>query len=532
MNGPSDKVYHYGIGKYLTITDVGPASYYENGSWLTIILTNGNLVLHNTSFVGEITKNGGTLENNGVIAKPIIGSASSTGVSGTGQAGIDASTVIEIDNSETLINLAMAQSTGVFGNNALNIELSSDIDLTGKTWIPFGAKFTQEVVEKHYRFNGTINGNNHRIVGLNNGNYYGAQSTNSSGITGDTYGFIAYTCGNVKVENITFDDVNIDASNAKVCGAIIGDTSDEGSHGAYNYNGNQKMVVIKYYTDSLKLANINVNGKISAKDKAAGLIGYSRYMKPSTTGSTASIIIDKCNVNASIVAASTRAGGLIGHVGDGSQIEVNESSVSGEIKSAGVYNGNLFGRADGSNGYLKRFITVSQFDANATTTNSTGNSNDLDSSSRYVALKNTANKKLGATRYGQSEDFYVVGSEFTINLDTNEGVEAGCGFYEQYVSNGYGLTTYRNPLTTDGIFTNEGLSMNFRTNSSNVVQDFEIFGGTFYKFSPLRYVPGWTNEELSSNGSITIGEYTVTRENSSQIGVAVYTVTKTANQQN
>lgn len=528
MEAPNDVVTHYGVGKTLVITAVASSSFHEKGSWQAITLTSGNLVIETGSFVGEVTKNGGTLENNGVIAKAISGTDASAGITGTGITNIISSdTSIKVGNAETLMNLAMAQSTGVFGDVALNIELTADINLTGRTWIPFGAKFTPEVASKHYRFSGVFDGKNHKIIGLNNGDYYGAMSTNSSGVTGDTYGFIAYTLGDVEVKNLTFEAVNINASNAKICGVVIGDTSDEGAFGTCVIN-NQQVVAIKYYTDSLKLTNVNVNGTVNGKDKVAGLIGYTRYMKPSTSETTASIVIDSCNVNANLTASGSRAGGLIGHLGDGSQVEVKNSSVSGEVKSADVYNGNLFGRADGNQARLKRFIIVTNFSANATTSNiKAGNTtNENDKNGNYIALKNTAGKKLGATRTAIANEG-TVENTFTLTLDENEGVDGHCGFYEQFISTGIGVTTYINANATSGIYITEGLNMDYTVNSNNVIQNFVIYSGTFYNtFNPVQYIPGRTNETLTSNGSITIGEYTITRASHPEIGCAVYTVTK------
>ena len=314
IDGKSDHITHYGVGNFLTIDNVAPTSFHENGSWQKITLNDndGKLVIESSSFVGEIVKNGGTLINNGVIAKEITGTAASTGISGSGTTGVTSSTVLQAGNAETLLNLAMAQSTGVFGNTSLKIEITSDIDITNKTWFPFGAS------ETGTRFSGSIDGKGHKITGLSNGTYQGEMTANNNTpIVGDVYGFIAFVTDSVTVKNLKFDKVSIDSETAKECGVVIGRANR---------------------ATNIELIDVDVlSGSMKCKDKAAGLIGYVKYDEPKDTTNTHLLNVSNCDVNIELNAIygnGYRAGGMFGMISTSSEkytITLKDCSFSGKI---------------------------------------------------------------------------------------------------------------------------------------------------------------------------------------------------------
>ncbi len=317
VNAPYDEVTHYGAGKDLDITAIKPGTFHESGSWRQITLTSGALELAEGSFVGEVVKNGGTLVNEGVIASPITGTDAASGITNTGTIGIDEDSVLKIGKADTLANLAFAQSTGVFDHEGLNIELTADIDLKGKTWVPFGAEI--EDAAEIYKFHGTIDGKGHALSNLSNGGYKGKITPNHSTSTvGDLYGFIATVTDDVTIQNIEFNNVNIDSESTKTCGVVIADT-----HGA----------------TTVSLRKVDVNGTVIGLDKVGGLIGYAQ---------NAHVRIQNCNVDAKLVATKTsgnnRVGGLIGYIGNFGIVSVYDSDVNGTITGQIT---NMFGALTG-----------------------------------------------------------------------------------------------------------------------------------------------------------------------------------------
>lgn len=290
VNAPQGHVEHYGLANEADIKDVSATTYVEHGIVGKMTVAAGkSVVLKATAVVGN-------LEGDGATA--VVQDAGSF-VGGT-------DTEITVSTYAQLQGLALASTAGIDYKDK-TIKLANDIDLTGKSWQPFG-------YDLNNRFSGTIDGQGHKIIGLSDGGYVGEQTTTYyTKITGDDYGFIAHTKGKVTVKNITFENVNINAKEAKACGAVIGETGGE---------DNAAPV-----TSELILDNIKVNGNVRGKDKVAGLVGYVKHV--------ASVTVTNCNVNADISAIATkddsyRAGGLFGYM----------SSCAGTVENCS-YTGNV-----------------------------------------------------------------------------------------------------------------------------------------------------------------------------------------------
>ena len=299
IDAQQDNVNHYGNAGKVTITAVKPESYHLYGAANEIDLTSGKVEIEEGSFVGKVASTGGSVVVKGVIAKPVAAGTDIT-VTGNGTNGLTPDSVIKVGTAETLMNLAYAQSTGVFEDNSLKIELTADIDLTGRTWVPFGAA--------NYFFEGEINGKGHTIKGIKNDGYKreGTQILSSTGKVQDPFGLISCAVGTIKISNLTVE-VDIQGGGESV-GGFIG-----------NY---QK----KTYQDVLEFNSCTVKGSISAEKKVGGFVGTTYFSTRnetvgnkeegvkwavdsySTSNKTSFI---NCHSNVAII-AEARAGGFIG----------------------------------------------------------------------------------------------------------------------------------------------------------------------------------------------------------------------------
>ncbi|MCI7095284.1 MAG: prepilin-type N-terminal cleavage/methylation domain-containing protein [Clostridiales bacterium] len=294
IDAPQDNIDHYGNAGKVTITAVKPESYHLYGAANEIALTSGKVEIEEGSFVGEVNATGGAVVIKGVVAKGVTGG--NVTVSGNGTNGLTSSSVIKVGTAETLMNLAYAQSKGVFGNESLTIELTADIDLTGRTWVPFGAS--------DYFFEGVIDGKGHTIKGIKNDGYRreGTEILSSSGNVQDPFGLISCAVGTVKISNLT---IEVDIQNG---GSSVG-----------GFVGNYQK---KNYQDVLEFTSCTVKGLIIAKDKVGGFVGSTYFATKKENNNKVEWAVDSystsnktsfvdCHSNVEII-AEKRAGGFIG----------------------------------------------------------------------------------------------------------------------------------------------------------------------------------------------------------------------------
>ena len=194
----------------------------------------------------------------------------------------------EIETAQQLFNMRYAAKNSSF-------KIVNDINLTNFKWIAVGSVSDP--------FSGTLDGNNHKIIGLSNAltDVYTQSTTTSSGIIGDNFGLFGAAAGMTTVKNLTFEDVNINGSNLKAAAAVIGLWTPRA-------NG-----------DTVRLENIVVSGSISGKDKIAGLIGSGDNADNSQVESKEYFIncTNNANISASISTAdSNRAAGFIAQIRD------------------------------------------------------------------------------------------------------------------------------------------------------------------------------------------------------------------------
>ena len=287
VNAPSGHVEHYGLANTVTVEKISGTTYIEMGIVGKMITTAAaeHVVIKPTAVVGELNNKSPKLviENGGFVAglaadseQPSSGAVATT------------SNVISVSTYEQLQGMAMASTVGV-SLTGKTIELTNDIDLTGKDWKPFGFAEASP-------FGGTIDGKGHTIKGLSpNGYNSEAIVTNKTNMaSGTAYGFICIA-KDATVKNINFVDVNIAIENGLAVGAVVGDA--RGS--------------------SLTIENVTVSGSVSAKDKVGGFVGLAGYSGTSTSNFALTIKNSTNNANVNAVSAESynRAGGFVGGLG-------------------------------------------------------------------------------------------------------------------------------------------------------------------------------------------------------------------------
>ena len=401
INAANDSVNHYGTANVVNVTAVAMSSYHESGSVATLNVKAGRIDIKADAIVGivavdkDATSANVAVQNNGivfatevitydasnlnhdVIENPTDAQKAITNTIDT----TTASDTIRIGTADALINLASAQSQGII-SSALKIELTSDIDLTNRTWVPFGADLT---TSEHYAFNGTIDGKNHSIKGLSNGSYRGVQiANNTTGQIGEHYAFIANSGSNVTISNLKFTDVNINSETATVCGTVVAYVSES----------------------TLVLNNVSVEGSIIGSDKVAGLIGYAK--------DASNVTITNCTVKASLTAHEYRIGGFFGFASNAT-LSISNSSFGGTIVAENINNvAKTYIAAMGSIHAAKAgqptSLTVSKFAVLENSQIQTGNPNRTitSNSTIIVGLMNGTPATTGIT------DGVITGQDFSV----------------------------------------------------------------------------------------------------------------------
>ena len=315
INAVNDTVTHYGNANVVHVTAVAKASYHENGAVSTLNVKSGRVDVAPEAYIGKVaidkdaTASDVIVENKGtVFAKDIIEykedlqhveltpAQKETAASKEIVAAVrttDSSDTLSIGNAEALLNLAAASNQGVIGSE-LNFQLSADIDLAGRSWVPFGLTHGKA-------FQGSIDGKNHKITGLKySPNALTQAYESNSGFVGAPYGLIAYATKNVTIKNLTIDaDIDMQG-NGQGVGAFIG---------AYK-NTSATLDTTKY---TLEFNGCTAKGKINAERKVGGILGVG-FITPNDDVGQKRLNLDtkfiNCSNEASIIAQSKRAGGI------------------------------------------------------------------------------------------------------------------------------------------------------------------------------------------------------------------------------
>ena len=284
VNAPADHVEHYGLAKEIDVQAVSSTTYVEHGTVAKMTVAAAQKVeIKTTAVVVQLDNKSAnvSVEGNGYVGAL---AADSTQLASGSLGG----NTIQVGTYDKLQALALASTLNI-SLNKKTIELTADIDLTGKVWTPFGFSTTAP-------FDGTIDGKGHAIKGLSAAGYTpSATITNTTnGNSGPAYGFVCIA-KNATIKNIRFVDVNIDIENGLAVGAVVGDA--RGS--------------------SLTIDNVTVNGTVKAMDKVGGFVGLAGYNESSDFGLTIKNSTNNANVIAecSISEKYNRAGGFVGGLG-------------------------------------------------------------------------------------------------------------------------------------------------------------------------------------------------------------------------
>ena len=386
VNAPNAHVEHYNLATEVDLQKVSASTYVEHGivGKMTVAAEAKNVVIKATAVVPEINNSSVNLNlETGAVVNTVNGTNPKTGTA-SGESG-----VIKVSSYEQLQGLALASTAGVQTLN--NIELLNDIDLSGKSWQPFG-------FDEQHPFEGTIDGKGHTIKGLCPNGYSSTaiivNTTNKN--TGVAYGFVS-VAKNATIKNVNFTDVNINIENGIAIGAVVGDA-----------RGN-----------SLTIENVTVSGAVKGRDKVGGLVGLAGY----NDSSAFQLTINNCTNNASVTAVCNdrynRAGGIVGALGGdakftGKTVIITNCTNNGAVTSKGaqvadpsnpgavIRAGGLIGQTNGSNG--KTFNVTGSVNSGKITAENTATSTTL-------VLGENEDNNINADKFvGVSKLYYNVGN--------------------------------------------------------------------------------------------------------------------------
>ena len=316
VNSTSGKITNYSVVKNVVIKNTAATSYHERGHVAAMEIQNsltGKVVLENDAYVEKLTNNktNGTVENNGFV-KEVAGTDTSVPATGSEY-------VLEIGTYDQLVNFRNKVNAGA-SYSGMTVKLTADIDISERAWTPIGAAHRDKIEAQTNVFQGTFDGQDHKITGLTNTGFKissvfkGSNSTTPEGYSEYVFGLFG-SVYNATIKNIVMANVNIDLAcdeKEKVVGDSVG--------AIVGYAAGTNVTI-----DSCKV----LSGSIVGYDAVAGIIG--RTYSAKTT-------INKCE-NAATVTAIRRAGGILGFTsgGKGTRVTaITNCKNSGNVKQTGT----------------------------------------------------------------------------------------------------------------------------------------------------------------------------------------------------
>lgn len=319
VDSANGKITNYSVVKNVVIKNTAATSYHERGHVEAMEIQNsltGKVVLENDAYVEKLTNNrtNGTVESKGCV-KAVEGSdKESVKVTEAGYA-------LEIGTYDQLVNFRNKVNAGA-SYSGMTVKLTADIDISERAWTPIGAKHREKINADSNVFQGTFDGQNHKITGLTNTGfmissaYKGWNETTPKDYNEYVFGLFG-SVYNATIKNIVMANVNIDLAcdeKERVVGDSIGAIVGFAA-------GDSKGVTI----DNCKV----LSGSVVGYDAVAGIIG--RTYSANTT-------ISNCE-NAATVTAIRRASGILGFASlqkGATSVAITGCKNSGNVKQTGT----------------------------------------------------------------------------------------------------------------------------------------------------------------------------------------------------
>lgn len=319
VDSASGKITNYSVVKNVVIKNTAATSYHERGHVEAMEIQNsltGKVVLENDAYVEKLTNNktNGTVESKGYV-KAVEGSDTTSVTANPSEY------VLEIGTYDQLVNFRNKVNAGA-SYSGTTVKLTADIDISERAWTPIGAKHREKINADSNVFQGTFDGQNHKITGLTNTGfmissaYKGWNETTPKDYNEYVFGLFG-SVYNATIKNIVMANVNVDLAcdeKERVVGDSIGAIVGFAA-------GDSKGVTI----DNCKV----LSGSIVGYDAVAGIIG--RTYSANTT-------ISNCE-NAATVTAIRRASGILGFASlqkGATSVAITGCKNSGNVKQTGT----------------------------------------------------------------------------------------------------------------------------------------------------------------------------------------------------
>ena len=342
VDSTSGKITNYSVvGKKVVIKNTAATSYHERGHVAAMEIQNslaGKVVLENDAYVEKLTNNNdktkGTVESKGYVKAVDDNSSDKTSVTAT----TGNKYALEIGTYDQLVNFRNKVNAGA-SYSGMTVKLTADIDISERAWTPIGAAYRDKIDANAKVFQGTFDGQKHKITGLTNTGfkissvYSGRNDTTPHEYKEYVFGLFG-SVYNATIKDIVMANVNIDLAcdeKEKVVGdsvgAIVGFAAGDKETG-------------------VTIENCEVfSGSIVGYDAVAGIVGRSYSGK---------ITIENCK-NAATVSAIRRASGILGFTSGGKGAEIvtiNGCKNSGNVKQTGTPTTDPAGKGqEGNYGY-------------------------------------------------------------------------------------------------------------------------------------------------------------------------------------
>lgn len=357
VNSTNGKITNYSVVENVVIENTASTSYHERGHVAAMEIQNsltGKVVLENDAYVETLTNNNdkakGKVESKGYV-KAVAAESSDDSVKVT-----ETGYVLEIGTYDQLVNFRNKVNAGA-SYSGMTVKLTADIDISERAWTPIGAAYRKDIDANAKVFQGTFDGQDHKITGLTNTGfkissvYSGKNDTTPHEYKEYVFGLFG-SVYNATIKNIVMANVNIDLAcdeKEKVVGDSVG--------AIVGYAAGTNVTI-----DSCKV----LSGSIVGYDAVAGIIG--RTYSAKTT-------ISNCE-NAATVTAIRRASGILGFTsgGKGTRVTaINNCKNSGNVKQTGTPDTDPAGKG-GINYYIVAGLAIYQ-KGNSPEIDITGSSN-------------------------------------------------------------------------------------------------------------------------------------------------------------